>query len=88
MSIQIAVRLSEEVLAALDTAVARGRYPNRADALRKGLELLFREERDREIEEAYRRGYGEHPQEDWIGELGVSAFGAFVAAEEAGEPPL
>lgn len=88
MSIQIAVRLSEEDLATLDKAVARGRYPNRADALRKGLELLLREERDREIEEAYRRGYGEQPQEDWIGRAGLVTMAEFVAAEEKDAEPL
>lgn len=88
MSVQIAVRVSEEDLATLDKAVAGGRYPNRAEALRKGLALLFREERDREIEEAYRRGYGEQPQEDWIGEAGLRAMAEFVAAEEKDAEPL
>lgn len=88
MSIQIAVRLSDRDTAALDDAVARGRFPNRAAALRRGLELALREEHEREIEDAYRRGYGEHPQEDWVGRAGRAALGAFVAAEEEGQDPL
>jgi Arc/MetJ-type ribon-helix-helix transcriptional regulator len=40
----------------LDAAVASGRYRSRSDALRRGLELILREEREREIEESYRRG--------------------------------
>jgi len=75
-------------LSALDEAIARGRFPNRAAALREGLERLLREEREREIDEAYRRGYGEQPQEDWIGEAGLAAFAALVATEERDAEPL
>jgi Arc/MetJ-type ribon-helix-helix transcriptional regulator len=88
MSIQIAVRLSEEDVAALDEAIARGRFRNRASALRQGLERLLREEHEREIDEAYHRGYGEQPQEDWVGEAGLAAFAAFVATEEKDADPL
>ena len=88
MSIQIAVRLSERDTAALDEAVARGSYPNRAAAIRHGLELLLNEEREREIEEAYRRGYGAQPQEEWVGRAGLSALAELVAAEERGQEPL
>jgi Arc/MetJ-type ribon-helix-helix transcriptional regulator len=88
MSIQIAVRLSDSDVSALDEAISRGRFPNRASALRRGLELLLREEREREIEEAYRRGYGEHPQEEWVGEVGLVAFAELVVAEERDEEPL
>ncbi len=88
MSVQIAVRLSDEDVSALDEVIARGGFQNRASALREGLARLLREEREREIEEAYRRGYGEQPQEEWVGEAGLGAFAAFVAAEEKGEEPL
>ena len=83
MSEQIAVRLSDEDLAALDDAVERGRFPSRAAALRAGLDRLLREERDREIEEAYRRGYGAKPQEPWIGEAGLRAGARLLAGERA-----
>jgi hypothetical protein len=46
---------------------------------------VLREEREREIDEAYRRGYGEHPQEDWVGEAGLAGLAAFDRAE-GGEP--
>jgi len=75
-------------MSALDEAIARGRFPNRAAALREGLRRLLRAERDREIEEAYRRGYGAQPQEDWLGETGLAAFAALVGAEEKDEEPL
>jgi Arc/MetJ-type ribon-helix-helix transcriptional regulator len=88
MSIQIAVRLSDRDLSELDSAIGRGRFPSRAAALRQALDLLLREERDREIEEAYRRGYGAKPQEEWVGEAGLAAFAGFVEAEESAEEPL
>ncbi len=56
--------------------------------MREGLERLLREEREREIEEAYRRGYAQQPQEDWIGEAGLAAFAALVATEEKDAEPL
>jgi hypothetical protein len=52
------------------------------------LKLLLRAEREREIEEADRRGYGEHPQEEWVGEAGLAAFAALVEAEEKDAEPL
>lgn len=85
MTIQVPVRLTEEDAAALDAAVEAGRYASRSEAMRAGLARILREERDREIAEAYRRGYGEHPQEEWIGEAGLAALIAFDRAE-GGKP--
>jgi len=79
------VRLTEADVAALDAAVSRGRFASRSDALRAGLASVLREERNREIEAAYRRGYGDQPQEEWAGEAGLAAFAAFDAAE-GGDP--
>jgi Arc/MetJ-type ribon-helix-helix transcriptional regulator len=81
MTTQVPVRLTESDLAALDAAIERGRFANRSEALRAGLARILREERDRAIAEAYRRGYGEHPQEEWIGEAGLAALIAFDRAE-------
>jgi Arc/MetJ-type ribon-helix-helix transcriptional regulator len=75
------VRLTDADLAALDAAVARGRFANRSEALRAGLDRILREEREQEIDEAYARGYGKHPQEEWVGELGLAALGAFDKSE-------
>ncbi|MDQ3425021.1 MAG: ribbon-helix-helix domain-containing protein [Actinomycetota bacterium] len=88
MSIQIPVRIPNEDAKKLDEAIARGRFANRSEAFREGLARLLREERDREIEEAYRRAYEKYPQEDWIGEVGLWALTQIVAAEEAGQDPL
>ncbi len=55
------------------------------EPLDAGPECILREEREREIEEAFRRGYGEHPQEAWFGEVGLAALAALDRAE-GGEP--
>ncbi|PZS33785.1 MAG: hypothetical protein DLM61_04575, partial [Pseudonocardiales bacterium] len=70
MSTQIAVRIPEGDLAALDDAVRAGRFASRAAAVREGLTRLLREERDREIAESYRRAYSKHPEEEWFGKVG------------------
>ncbi len=88
MTIQIPVRIPERDAELLDEAVARGRFASRSEALREGLALLLREEREREIEEAYRRAYEKYPQEDWIGETGLALFAAWVEAEERDKEPL
>jgi Arc/MetJ-type ribon-helix-helix transcriptional regulator len=85
MTVQVPVRLTESDLAALDAAVARGTFANRSDALRAGLERVLRDEREREIDEAYAAGYGKHPQEAWVGEMGLAGLAAFDKAE-GGKP--
>jgi len=72
----------------LDEIVSRGAFPNRAEAVREALARLLRSERRLEIDDAYRRGYGAHPQEEWVGKAGLAAFASLVAAEETGEEPL
>jgi Arc/MetJ-type ribon-helix-helix transcriptional regulator len=81
MTTQVPVRLTDSDLAALDAAIERGRFANRSEALRAGLEHVLREERNREIEGAYRRGYGAHPQEEWVGEVGLAGLIAFDRTE-------
>jgi Arc/MetJ-type ribon-helix-helix transcriptional regulator len=79
MSQQIAIRLDDEDLTALDAAVAAGRYPSRAAAVRAGICELLREQRDREIAEEYHRAYSEHPQEPWFAEAGALLAGERLA---------
>jgi len=85
MTTQISLRIKAEDLAELDAAIARGSIPSRCAALRAGLELILRHERERVIDEAYRRGSGEHPQEDWIGANGLALFAASARAEALDE---
>jgi Arc/MetJ-type ribon-helix-helix transcriptional regulator len=47
MTIQIAIRLQEQELAALDREVAEGRAASRADAVRRGITYLQRAQRYR-----------------------------------------
>jgi Arc/MetJ-type ribon-helix-helix transcriptional regulator len=84
MSIQIAVRLAEEDLERLDAAIARGAFPNRAAAVRAGLLAVLREERERQIADAYRRGYATDPPEAEIGEAGLRLGTALLAREKRG----
>jgi Arc/MetJ-type ribon-helix-helix transcriptional regulator len=86
MTTQVPVRLTDSDLAALDAAVARGRFASRSDALRAGLQRVLAEERQQEIDDAYAAGYREHPQEEWVGELGLAGLSAFDKAE--GGAPL
>lgn len=86
MTTQVPVRLTESDLAALDAAIARGRFANRSEALRAGLDRILYEERQDDFDERYAAGYGKHPQEEWIGELGLAGLAAFDQAE--GGPPL
>jgi Arc/MetJ-type ribon-helix-helix transcriptional regulator len=61
---QIAVRLSEEELRALDSAVADGSFVSRAQAVRAGIRLLERELRERRVAESYRAAYAAAPLTD------------------------
>jgi Arc/MetJ-type ribon-helix-helix transcriptional regulator len=85
MTVQVPVRLTETDVAALDAVVASGRFANRSEALRAGLERVLREARERELEAAYRRGYGEAPQEEWVAEVGLAGLAAFHRSE-GGDP--
>lgn len=82
MTQQIAIRLPNEDLAALDAAVAAGRYPTRAAAVRAGVHALMQAERDREIAEAYRRAYTAKPQEPWFAEASAHATGERLAERD------
>ena len=88
MSTPVQTRLEDAELERLDAAIARGRFSSRSEALRAALALALDAEREREIVAAYERGYGEHPQEEWAGDLGLSLLAAAVAAEGRGRKPL
>ncbi len=88
MTVQIPVRIPTEDAKALDEAVARGAFESRSDAIRQAVDMLLKELREQEIVEAYRRGYGKYPQEDWIGQVGLALFAELVAEEEKGQDPL
>jgi len=64
MSEQIAVRLPERLLEALDGLVTNGRYRSRADAVRGAVERLVDSERRGAIGSAIAGGYRRQPQTD------------------------
>jgi Arc/MetJ-type ribon-helix-helix transcriptional regulator len=76
--------MTDQDVAALDKLVAEGRFESRSDALRAGLARLLREEREREIAAAYRRGYGERPQDEWVGQVGLQGLAELDRAEGGG----
>ncbi len=54
---QIAVRLTEDELRLLDTAVAEGAFRSRAEAVRAGIRLLEGELRESRVADSYRAAY-------------------------------
>jgi Arc/MetJ-type ribon-helix-helix transcriptional regulator len=90
MTTQIAVRLPDDVVDIVDASVSSGRFATRTAFIRTAIEELARREREHEIADEYRRAYTAHPQEEWIGRLGVALLDALVEAEErnTGNRPL
>ena len=73
MSTQIAIRLDDDDLAALDAEVREGRAASRSDALRRGIAYLRREQRYRGEEavllELARRGEHVYPDLEGVQSL-------------------
>jgi Arc/MetJ-type ribon-helix-helix transcriptional regulator len=59
---QIAVRLSDDLLAAVDRLVAGGTAASRTDAVRRGLRYLIAETERQTIDRAIVDGYARLPQ--------------------------
>lgn len=83
MTQQIPVRIADEKAAELDRLVGAGRYASRSDALRAGLDRLLADEREREIEDAYRRASTVATADDAT--FGFAALAEW-SAREGGEP--
>lgn len=64
MSEQIAVRMPDELAAAVDALVTSGRFPTKADAVRTAVEALVESERRHELGERIADGYRRVPQDD------------------------
>jgi Arc/MetJ-type ribon-helix-helix transcriptional regulator len=64
MSEQIAVRMPDELAAAVEALVTSGRFPTKADAVRTAVEALVESERRRELGERIADGYRRMPQDD------------------------
>ena len=61
---QIAVKVSEELLARLDDLVAQGVYPSRSAAVRQGLESVLLSYRLGAIDRGFREGFLRTPETD------------------------
>lgn len=79
MAIQIAVRIPEGDLATIDDAITAGRFESRAAAVREALGRLLAEEHEREIAEDYRRAYAKHPEDETLGEAGLTLMAESIA---------
>jgi Arc/MetJ-type ribon-helix-helix transcriptional regulator len=84
MSQQIAVRISEEQLRALDRAVKEGAFESRADGVRQALKQLLGELREKDIAREYRDAYARHPDDPAVGEAGAELLAEAFRREEEG----
>jgi len=64
MSIQIAIRIPDELAEQLDELVASGRFDTKADAVRAALEALIDAERRADVGRRIVEGYRNVPQDD------------------------
>lgn len=81
---QIAIRLDDNELGALDRLVAEGGYPSRAAAVRTALSELRRAAADREVAGRYAQAYGATPQtvdEERLAVTGADLLGALYGDE-------
>jgi Arc/MetJ-type ribon-helix-helix transcriptional regulator len=84
MTQQIAVRIPDDQLKALDDAVRVGAIKSRADGVRQALTRLLGELREQEIAREYREAYARHPQDPAIGEAGAKLLAEAFEREERG----
>ena len=62
MTTQIAVKLADHLVAALDQLVQQGRFDSRSDAVRQGLERVVRDARAHEIDRAFAEAFRRVPE--------------------------
>lgn len=82
MSVQIAVRVPDRDLDALDAAVRDGRFESRASAIREGLARVLADALEHKIADQYRRAYGRHPQDPELGEAAAELMAEALETEE------
>ena len=62
MTIQIAVKLPDQVVAAIDELVAGGRFDSRSAAVRAGLDVIIHQARADQIDRAFAEGFRRYPE--------------------------
>ena len=83
MTQQIAVRIPEDQLKALDDAIEAGAFESRADGVRQALARLLRDLREEQIGREYREAYARHPEDPAIGRMGIKLLAEAVKRDEA-----
>ena len=83
MTQQIAVRIPDDQLRALDDAVGAGTFESRADGVRRALMQLLGELREQEIAREYREAYTRHPEDPAVGRMGAKLLAEAFRREEA-----
>ena len=85
--VPVTIKLDEDSLAQLDAFIESGAAGNRTEALRAALRSWLRAQRDAELVEQYRRGYGTYPEEeDPDLSLWHSEPATVDASDELGDP--
>jgi Arc/MetJ-type ribon-helix-helix transcriptional regulator len=84
MSQQIAIRIPDDQLQALDKAIEARHFESRADGVRQALKQLLDDLREQEIALEYRRAYERYPLDPAIGEAGAELLAEAVRREEEG----
>jgi Arc/MetJ-type ribon-helix-helix transcriptional regulator len=64
MTIQVAVKLPDELVRAVDRLVAQGAFANRSLAVRSALEQLVRHDQRRRIDAAFAEGFARRPEDE------------------------
>jgi len=64
MTVQIAVKLPDELVEALDRLVSEGAFDSRSSAVRRGVAVLLAVHRRQVIDQAYVEGYTRVPETD------------------------
>lgn len=84
MTQQIAIRIPDDQLQALDKAIEAGHVKSRADGVRQALKQLLDDLREQEIALEYRRAYERYPLDPAIGEAGAKLLAEAIRREEEG----
>lgn len=64
MTVQIAVKLPDEILARIDALIADGAFANRSAAVRRGLQALVDAHHRLDVDRAYVEGYSRTPESE------------------------
>lgn len=82
MAQQIAVRIPNDQLEALDRAVEAGAFESRAHGVREALKRLLAALREEGIAREYREAYTQHPDDPALGEAGAELLAETFRREE------